>query len=107
MIYYEIAVPDRNDATMRVNLDGVYYYLRTTWVEYGKFWALSILDADMNLLIGMGRLSPGTIWNYFYSSFIGPPGVIGVLTDSENIGRNDFVNGIARLVYIPADQIGV
>lgn len=107
MIYYEIAVPDRNDATMRVNLDGTYYYLRTTWNEYGQFWALSVYDGDMNLLIGMERLTPGAIWNFFYSGFIGPPGLIGVLTDKEDIGRNDFADGLAHLVYLPASQMGV
>ena len=63
MLYYEISVPDRNDATMRVSLDGEYYYLRTTWNEYGGFWLLSIYDAEMNIIIGMAKLVPGTIWN--------------------------------------------
>ena len=107
MIYYEIAVPDRNDATMRVNLDGTYYYLRTTWDDYGQCWALSVYAGEMNLLIGMERLTPGAIWNFFYSGFIGPPGLIGVLTDKEDIGRNDFVDGLAHLVYLPASQMGV
>ena len=53
MLYYEISVPDRNDATMRVSLDGKYYYLRTTWNEYGGFWLLSIYDAEMNIIIGV------------------------------------------------------
>ena len=48
MLYYEISVPDRNDATMRVSLDGEYYYLRTTWNEYGGFWLLSIYDAAVS-----------------------------------------------------------
>ena len=55
MLYYEISVPDRNDATMRVSLDGKYYYLRTTWNEYGGFWLLSIYDAEMNIIIGVSN----------------------------------------------------
>ena len=107
MEYYEISVPDRNDAIMRVNLDGVYFYLRTTWNEYGKFWMLSVYGADMNLVIGMEKLVPGAIWNFFYAGTRGPSGIIGVQTDLEKIERSDFVNGTAHLVYLPAAQMGV
>ena len=77
--YYEISVPDRNDSIMRVNLDEVYYNLRLTWNAYGGFWMLSIYDA---------------------------PGVLGVETEQETIGRNDFVDGRAKLLYLPAKQLG-
>ena len=59
--YYEISVPDRNDSIMRVNLDEVYYNLRLTWNAYGGFWMLSIYDAEMNIILGMARLVPGTL----------------------------------------------
>lgn len=45
MTYYELSVPDHNDSTMRVSLDGTYYYLRVTWNERGAFWLLSILES--------------------------------------------------------------
>ena len=76
--YYEISVPDRNDSIMRVNLDEVYYNLRLTWNAYGGFWMLSIYDAEMNIILGMARLVPGTIWNFYYQTQGGPPGVLGV-----------------------------
>lgn len=107
MTYYKIAVPDRNDSIMRVNLDGVFYNLRTTWNEYGQFWLLGVYDAAMNLLIGMERLSPGAIWNFFYSGVIGPPGLLGVITESDTVSRTDFATGKAILVYIPASELGV
>ena len=91
--YYEISVPDRNDSIMRVNLDEVYYNLRLTWNAYGVFWMLSIYDAEMNIILGMARLVPGTIWNFYYQTQGGPPGVLGVETEQETIGRNDFVDG--------------
>ncbi len=105
MQYYEISVPDRNDSIMRVSFDGAYYYLRTTWNEHGGFWLLSIYDADMTLLIGMAKLVSGVIWNFYEIESVGPPGIIGVLTDNERIGRNDFVSGTAKLVYLPSDQM--
>lgn len=107
MEYYEILVPDRNDAVMRVNLDEVYYYLRTTWNEYGGFWMLSVYDAEMNLIIGMAKLAPGAIWNFYYLNAGGPPGVLGVQTSLETIGRDDFANGNAKLCYLPAKEMGV
>ena len=105
--YYEISVPDRNDSIMRVNLDEVYYNLRLTWNAYGGFWMLSIYDAEMNIILGMARLVPGTIWNFYYQTQGGPPGVLGVETEQETIGRNDFVDGKAKLLYLPAKQLGV
>ncbi len=105
MQYYEISVPDRNDAIMRVNFDGAYYYLRTTWNEYGGFWMLSVYSAELELLIGMAKLVPGAIWNFYEIGSVGPPGIIGVITDNEKIGRQDFVNATAKLVYLPADQL--
>lgn len=87
MEYYEISVPDRNDSVMRVNLDGTYYYLRVTWNAYGEFWMLSIYDADMQMKIGMAKLVPGAIWNFYYLNSNGPPGILGVQTDKERIGR--------------------
>lgn len=83
MEYYEISVPDRNDSVMRVNLDGTYYYLRVTWNAYGEFWMLSIYDADMQMKIGMAKLVPGAIWNFYYLNSNGPPGILGVQTDKE------------------------
>ncbi len=105
--YYEISVPDRNDSIMRVNLDEVYYNLRLTWNAYGGFWMLSIYDAKMNIILGMARLVPGAIWNFYYQTQGGPPGVLGVETEQEIIGRNDFVDGKAKLLYLPAKQLGV
>lgn len=101
MQYYEISVPDRNDSIIRVSLDGAFYYLRTTWNQYGGFWMLSIYDANMDLLIGMAKLVPGAIWNFFELGSVGPPGAIGIVTDNESVGRHDFSNSEAKLVYIP------
>ena len=105
--YYEISVPDHNDSEMRVSLDGEYYYFRTTWNERGGFWLLSIYDANNNLIIGMAKLVPGTIWNFFYQSSCGPSGIIGVQSGNESIGRNDFINGSAHLIYVPGGQSGL
>jgi len=33
--------------------------------------------------------------------------VLGVETEQETIGRNDFVDGKAKLLYLPARQLGV
>lgn len=105
MEYYEISVPDKNDSVMRVNLDGTYYYLRTTWCESGSCWLLSVYDAEMELIIGMTRLCPGAIWNLYYVNSGGPQGALGVMSDSEDVGRDAFVDGTAHLVYVPLSQI--
>lgn len=104
MTYYELSVPDHNDSTMRVSLDGTYYYLRVTWNARGAFWLLSTYDAEMQLIIGMAKLVPGAIWNFFNLDTAGPPGIIGVTSDNERIGRNDFVNGTAHLIYTSFNQ---
>ena len=66
---------------------------------------LSVYDADLGLLIGMAKIVPGAIWNFYEIGSVGPPGIIGVVTDNEKIGRLDFINSSAKLVYLPADQM--
>ena len=68
---------------------------------------LSTYDADMQMKIGLAKLVPGTIWNFYYLNSNGPPGILGVQTDKERIGRQDFVDAVAHLYYLPAEQMGV
>lgn len=70
-------------------------------------WYMSIYDADMQMKIGMAKLVPGAIWNFYYLNSNGPPGILGVQTDKERIGRQDFVDAVAHLYYLPAEQMGV
>ena len=58
---------------------------------------LSIYDADMQMKIGMAKLVPGAIWNFYYLNSNGPPGILGVQTDKERIGRQDFVDAVATM----------
>ena len=60
----------------------------------------------MNIILGMARLVRGR----FGISTIKPKEVrrvLGVETEQETIGRNDFVDGKAKLLYLPAKQLGV
>ena len=53
------------------------------------------------LLIGV-KIVPQFPLNLFHSTKNMPQGIFAVLTEKESIGRQDFSDGKAQFVFIPA-----
>lgn len=102
MDYIIIEVPDLNDSISRIVLLGKQYQLRFTWNDTGGFWSFSLMDSlGAPLLIGT-KIVPQFPLNLFYGTENLPLGVFAALTEKDRIGRQDFVNGKAQFVFIPA-----
>lgn len=102
MDYIIIEVPDLNDSISRIVLLGKQYQLRFTWNDTGGFWSFGLMDSlGTPLLIGT-KIVPQFPLNLFYGTENLPLGVFAALTEKERIGRQDFVNGKAQFVFIPA-----
>lgn len=102
MDYIIIEVPDLNDSISRIVLLGKQYQLRFTWNDTGGFWSFGLMDSlGTPLLIGT-KIVPQFPLNLFYGTENIPLGVFAALTEKERIGRQDFVNGKAQFVFIPA-----
>lgn len=102
MDYIIIEVPDLNDSISRIVLLGKQYQLRFTWNDTGEFWSFGLMDSlGTPLLIGI-KIVPQFPLNLFYGTENLPLGVFAALTEKDRIGRQDFVNGKAQFVFIPA-----
>jgi hypothetical protein len=100
--YIIIEVPDLNDSISRIVLLGKQYQLRFTWNDTGGFWSFGLMDSlGAPLLIGT-KIVPQFPLNLFYGTENLPLGVFAALTEKDRIGRQDFVNGKAQFVFIPA-----
>ncbi len=102
MDYIIIEVPDMNDSISRIVLLGKQYQIRFTWNDTGGFWSFGLMDSlGTPLLIGT-KIVPQFPLNLFYGTENIPLGVFAALTEKDRIGRQDFVNGKAQFVFIPA-----
>lgn len=102
MEYVIIEVPDKNDSVSRIVLGGKQYQLRFTWNDTGGFWTFGVSDAlGSPITIGM-KIIPGFPINVFYGAADLPDGVFCAVTRLSRIGRDDFKNGKAGFVFIPA-----
>lgn len=101
MDYTIIEVPDMNDSVSRISLGGKQYQLRFTYNDSCGYWTFGLSDSLGNpIRIGI-KIVPKMPLNLFCGTLDMPQGVFGVLTDLENIGRNDFINGKAKFIYAP------
>ena len=81
MVYF--TPPDKNDSFTRIILDGDEYLFRFSYNYEGEFWTLGI---------------------YLRQYIKLPKGVLGVMTQLDKIGRNDFIDGNAQFVYVTYDE---
>lgn len=101
MDYTIIEVPDMNDSVSRISLGGKQYQLRFTYNDSCGYWTFGLSDSLGNpIRIGI-KIVPKMPLNLFCGTLDMPQGVFGVLTDLEKIGRNDFINGKAKFIYVP------
>ena len=99
MDYLVIEVPDENDSMVDIVLDDVFYILRFTYNDTKDYWTFGVYDdAENPIAIGM-KIVPGTPCNIFFGA-TQLPGVFGVITNLDRVGRDDFVNGKAEFVFI-------
>jgi hypothetical protein len=106
-----ITMFDANDFITTVMLNDEPYKLHFSWNDNAKQWYVDVLTND-NIEIARGlSVVPNLPLFSFYRRERLPLGelmaVIVNQDDDENqsIGRQDFLNGKATLVYIPAEEL--
>lgn len=103
MDYTIIEVPDMNDSLSRLVLNGQFFQIRFTYNDTKDYWSFGLYDDQDNpVAIGM-KIVPGAVLNMFFGRTKLPKGVFGVITKLDRIGRNDFQNGKAKFVFVPAE----
>lgn len=104
----QITFLDGNDILTTAKLDGTQYKIRMLWNDAGGFWTLSLRDSKNNsLLEGVKCVPDFPILAPYHRPGI-PAGefVITTLdTSLQIIGRKDFVNKKAVLIYVTEDEM--
>lgn len=101
----EITVPDYNDSFSRIVLEGTEYLLRFTWNEAGAFWNFGVYDINENPVVSSMKIVPNAPLSIWHMSSQMPYGEFGTITDLDRIGRNDFINGKAKFIFIPYSDL--
>ena len=105
MDYYEITVPDMNDSISRITLDEQMFYIRFTYNDTDDYWSFGLYeDPDVPIAIGI-KIVPGIVLNLFFGLRQLPNGAFGCKSQLDRVGRNDFVDGLAKFIYIPAGTV--
>lgn len=100
-----ITVPDKNDSLSRVTLGEEEYLIRFTWNNRGQFWSFGLYDMEENPILTAKKIVPFAPLNHFYTSKKFPKGIFGCITTNERVLRKDFVNDVAKFIFIPNDDI--
>lgn len=94
---------DANDIVFTATLDGTQYRIRMLWNDVGAFWTLSLRTAaGVSLLESVKAIPNFPLLVPYHRPGI-PPGELMVIVNNETVqavGRNDFYNGKAILVYV-------
>ncbi len=102
----EIYVPDMNDSFSRVLLDGTEYLLRFTWNDTKGRWYFGVYTVLREPIVQGLKLVPQFPVNMQYIDKRLPPGIFGVYTNLEAVGRSDFTNGKAIFAYVSSKEAG-
>lgn len=96
------------DSYSRVVLERKEYLLRFTYNTVFDYWTMGIYDTDRNPLTSGMKLVPNFPLNHYLKKDNTPKGVFTVvcIANKDNIGKNDFENGNAGLVYVPLEELG-
>lgn len=102
----EINVPNHNDSLLEVELDDEVFFLHFSWNSTGEFWTLSIENAYNDELVSCLRMLPNRPLLPFVRTADLPLGELVVVREDnlESVGREDFANGKASLIYVGIDD---
>lgn len=98
-----ISVIDSNDFVQQVSFDGVMYRLHFAYNSYIDQWSLDIRDNSNNDIVRGISIVPNfpLLAQYRRHNNIKGELVAAVVNDSlKTIGRNDFKNGKASLIWV-------
>lgn len=94
-----IEIPNQNDSLSRITLLGKAYYLRFSWNDTAGRWTFG-LHNDLQEPIYQGmNIVPGYPLNLITGIEDGPKGIFYATSDSNVIGRNDFLDGKASFHF--------
>jgi len=103
----QISITDANDFVQSVTLDDTVYKLHFAYNDVLKGWSMDIRDSQNTDIVRSIRVVPNFPLLSQYKRHLDIKGeiVATVTTNIQNIGRHDFINGRASLVYVSEDEL--
>lgn len=103
----QISMTDANDFVQSVTLDNTVYKLHFAYNDVLKGWSMDIRDSQNIDIVRSIRIVPNFPLLSQYKRHLSIKGemVATVTTDIQNIGRDDFINGRASLVYVSGSEL--
>lgn len=103
----QISMMDANDFVQSVTLDDTVYKLHFAYNDVLKGWSMDIRDSQNTDIVRSIRVVPNFPLLSQYKRHLDIKGeiVATVTTNIQNIGRHDFINGRASLVYVSEDEL--
>ncbi len=103
-----ISLADHNDFIESVTLDGTLYKLHFGWNPH-EGWNMDVRDGQNADIIRSIAVVPNfpLLDRYRRHGGIPPGELLAVVNDAavRQIGRRDFIDGKAALVYVPAAEV--
>lgn len=101
-----IDVPDKNDSLVEAELDDEVFILHFSWNDTAGYWSLSIENVYNDELISCLPIYPNRRLLESVKNSQLPLGDLIVVRNDDvgSVGRSDFVNGTAALMYIEVDD---
>lgn len=103
----QISMTDANDFVQSVTFDNIVYKLHFAYNDVLKGWSMDIRDSQNIDIVRSIRIVPNFPLLSQYKRHLDIKGemVPTVTTDIQNIGRDDFINGKASLVYVSESEL--
>ena len=103
----QISMTDANDFVQSVTFDNTVYKLHFAYNDVLKGWSMDIRDSQNIDIVRSIRIVPNFPLLSQYKRHLGIKGeiVATLTTDIKNIGRDDFINGKASLVYVSGSEL--
>lgn len=101
----KIEVPNLNDSTSRITLEGREFLLRFTYNPTYDYWTLGLYTVNYVPLIPMTKIVPNVSLLHYYTYTELPEGVFMCVSEKDRIGKEDFINDRAKLVYMTSAEL--
>lgn len=103
-----ISMMDANDFVQSVLLDGMTYKLHFCWNDYKQQWTMDLRDSqNKDIVRGLAVVPNYPLLSPHRRANVPPGEILAVVVNADTgkfIGRSDFINGKATLVYIPEGE---
>ena len=101
----EIKVPLYNDSLSTIAVDDKEYLLHMSYNMSEDSWSMGLLTKDNVPIISGMKIVPNYWINEFYRQADMPKGNFIVQSPKDTVGRYDFRDGIAKMLYFSKKEL--